>query len=169
MTNILERILWMFEHLRVSERGGGDGGGVDEDDEGLRSMLSALKACWPGAHGLIVATSARQVGGEVPRHVRVPARPRGGISRTIGSRFTCLSIVSSLSIARSVSLSNKFRRRLRALTQRWRRRQALAQRWSHLVMSKMCYMDAQCARRLEQLHFLVEHFFQLLEHVVEQV
>ena len=98
----------MFEHLRVSERGGGDGGGVDEDDEGLRSMLSALKACWPGAHGLIVATSARQVGGEVPRHVRVPARPRGGISRTIGSRFTCLSIVSSLSIGRPVSLSNKF-------------------------------------------------------------
>jgi hypothetical protein len=44
MTNILERIFWMFEHLRVSESGGGDGGGVDEDDEGLRSMLSALKA-----------------------------------------------------------------------------------------------------------------------------
>lgn len=57
----------------------------------------------------------------------------------------------------------------RALTQRWRRRQALAQRWSHLVMSKRGYIDAQCARRLEQLHFLVEHFFQLLEHVVEQV
>ena len=94
----------------MSERGGGDGGGVDEDDEGIRSMLSALKACWPGAHGLMVATSAcesRQVGGEVPRHVRGPASPRGGISSTIGSRFTCLSIVSSLSIARSVSMSNK--------------------------------------------------------------
>ena len=35
MTNILERIFWRMEVLRGSERGGGDGGGVDEDDEGL--------------------------------------------------------------------------------------------------------------------------------------